>query len=538
MPSTYSPSLRLELMGAGDQAGNWGSTTNTNIGSLLEQAITGVGSISMSPSSATTLAIGTGTVDQARNAVLVLSGSLTASRDLIVPQVNKFYAVRNATTGSPSGFPIVVKTATGSGVTLANGLTQLMYCDGTNNVVVAATPPFDSTNGNLLLSGNITINKANPSVTLTKTATTGQTNTITGQANGLTRWEVILGDGENEAGSNAGSNLLIKNSNDAGTIIETPLAINRSTGTTTLKTLAVTGDSTFTGNATVTGALVPSSSFLRNRIINGQQQVDQRNNGASVSIPSSGGVYVTDRTIVGNNGPNSIAAQRSVGALGFQNAITIAGSASNIAASWIHRIEANNCFDMAGVSVTFSAYVWATSNRTVTPVVSTPNSFENFSAQTAGGSATWNVTTTPTRFSWTFTMPANAVNGAQILIEISSLFFAQSVSITGTQLELGTVATPFERRLFGQELSLCQRYYNKTYHVTYTPTASTPISGMIYYPYMRVQPVTTWVPAASTYNVFSFNVDFVRQSSARSVMVSDIAGAGEWSGDVISDAEL
>lgn len=149
MPSTYSPSLRLELMGAGDQSGNWGNTTNNNLGSLLEQAITGVGNITMLDAT-TTLTTGTGIVDQARNAVLVLSGTLTANQNLIVPTVNKFYAVRNATTG---GFSIVVKTSAGSGVTLANGLTQLMYCDGTN--VVLASPPMNAVTGDLAVAGNI-----------------------------------------------------------------------------------------------------------------------------------------------------------------------------------------------------------------------------------------------------------------------------------------------------------------------------------------------------------------------------------------------
>lgn len=151
MPSTYSPSLRLELMGAGDQAGNWGNTTNTNLGSLIEQAITGVGNITMLDAT-TTLVTGTGTVDQARNAVLVLGGSLTANRDLIVPSVNKFYAVRNATSG---GYSVVVKTSAGTGVTLANGFTQLMYCDGTN--VVLASVPINSTNSNVSVGGDLAV---------------------------------------------------------------------------------------------------------------------------------------------------------------------------------------------------------------------------------------------------------------------------------------------------------------------------------------------------------------------------------------------
>lgn len=151
MPSTYSPSLRLELMGAGDQAGNWGNTTNTNLGSLIEQAITGVASIAMADSNYT-LVNGNGIVDEARNAVLVMTGTLTATRSVIVPTSNKFYAVRNATTGSQS---ILVRTSAGTGVTLANGFTQLMYCDGTN--VVLASVPINSTNSNVSIAGTLAV---------------------------------------------------------------------------------------------------------------------------------------------------------------------------------------------------------------------------------------------------------------------------------------------------------------------------------------------------------------------------------------------
>ena len=151
MPSTYSPALRLELIGNGEQAANWGNTTNTNLGTLLEQAITGVGNIVMGDANYT-LINGNGVADEARNAVLVITGTLTATRNVIVPTSNKFYAVRNATTGSQS---IVVKTAAGTGVTLANGFTQLMYCDGTN--VVLASIPINATNGNVSVSGAASI---------------------------------------------------------------------------------------------------------------------------------------------------------------------------------------------------------------------------------------------------------------------------------------------------------------------------------------------------------------------------------------------
>lgn len=151
MPSTFSPALRLELIGNGEQAANWGNTTNTNLGTLLEQAITGVSTVTMTDANYT-LVSGNGVSDEARNAVLVIAGTLSATRDVIVPTSNKFYAVRNATTGGQS---ILVKTSGGTGVTLANGFTQLMYCDGTN--VVLASIPINSTNGNAAISGSLEV---------------------------------------------------------------------------------------------------------------------------------------------------------------------------------------------------------------------------------------------------------------------------------------------------------------------------------------------------------------------------------------------
>jgi hypothetical protein len=213
------------------------------------------------------------------------------------------------------------------------------------------------------------------------------------------------------------------------------------------------------GNATFAGTAAMASSFLRNRIINGAQSIDQRNNGASVTIGSAAAVYVTDRSGIFNGGSNAITAQRVAGPTGFQNALQVTGSASNVGVSWYQRIEANNTFDLASLSVTFSATLSSSASRNVVAAVSTPNSFENFASQTSGPSTTWAVTTTPTRFSFTFTMPANAINGAEMAIQLGTLLAGQTVTITGVQLEVGTVATPFERRQFGQELALCQRYY-------------------------------------------------------------------------------
>ena len=152
MPSTYSPNLRFELTATGEQSGTWGNTNNTNIGTLIEQAISGVASIAMLDADKTLVAAN-GASDEARNAVVTLTGTLTATRNVIVPTGTKAYTVRNSTTGGRS---IVVKTASGTGVTIANGDTAAVYCDGTNvvrggtsingatNAIRAATAAFDT----------------------------------------------------------------------------------------------------------------------------------------------------------------------------------------------------------------------------------------------------------------------------------------------------------------------------------------------------------------------------------------------------------
>ena len=130
MASTYSTRLRLELMGSGDQSGTWGTTTNTNLGTLIEAAIAGRAAVSMTDADYT-LTVANGTTDEARNMILNISGALTATRNVICPAVSKMYVVKNATTGSQS---IVLKTSAGTGVTIGNGLTALVFCDGTNVV--------------------------------------------------------------------------------------------------------------------------------------------------------------------------------------------------------------------------------------------------------------------------------------------------------------------------------------------------------------------------------------------------------------------
>lgn len=138
MAESYSTSLRLTLIGDGDLSGTWGDVTNSNLGTLLEQAITGFVSIVMTDQNYT-LKSYNGVTDEARAAVIVATGTNTTTRQIIAPLVPKLYIVNNQTTG---GYSITIGGSTGSVVTVPNGQSALVYCDGTsfyNGITVAAS---------------------------------------------------------------------------------------------------------------------------------------------------------------------------------------------------------------------------------------------------------------------------------------------------------------------------------------------------------------------------------------------------------------
>ena len=130
MASTYSPKLRFELIGAGEQAGLWGTTTNKNIGQLIEQAIAGVTTVELDGLSGNyTLTALDGTPDQSRSAVIKCTYAAAPASgpiNLIVPTQTKLYVVRN-----DCGQTITVKTsAQVGGVVILNGESTLVFCDG------------------------------------------------------------------------------------------------------------------------------------------------------------------------------------------------------------------------------------------------------------------------------------------------------------------------------------------------------------------------------------------------------------------------
>jgi len=138
MPSSFSTDLKLELMVTGENAGTWGTKTNTNL-NLLQQAIAGFQSISIAGGAQTTaLTMDNAAISNARNAVIKLTGTITGNQIVTVPSgIEKTYIVSNGTTGA---FTVEFKTASGTGPTFSTtdkGI-KILFADGTNIVDVNA----------------------------------------------------------------------------------------------------------------------------------------------------------------------------------------------------------------------------------------------------------------------------------------------------------------------------------------------------------------------------------------------------------------
>ena len=130
MSSTYSTNLAIELMGAGEQAGNWGSTTNTNLGTLIEQAISGYTTQAVVTGTDTTITIPSGATGVARNMFLELTGTGGASTNLIVPANKKLYFIFNNSTGA-----VTVKVSGQTGVSVPAAAKMVLVSNGTDIVV-------------------------------------------------------------------------------------------------------------------------------------------------------------------------------------------------------------------------------------------------------------------------------------------------------------------------------------------------------------------------------------------------------------------
>jgi hypothetical protein len=263
---------------------------------------------------------------------------------------------------------------------------------------------------------------------------------------------------------------------------------------------SVAGNTTLTLPATSSTLATQNALGVRNRIINGDMKIDQRNAGASVT--PANGAYLLDRYQVIRTQASKFSAPLVTDApVGFTNSMRITSlSAYSVVASDIfhvmQKIEGFNVYDLAwgtasAQSVTVS--FWAKSSLTGTFGGSLVNSAEDRSypfTYTISSANTWEYKTVTVAGDTTGTWLTN--NGIGIrchfTIGVGSNYTATAgawtagakfaptgatsvvgtsgatLYITGVQLEAGTTATPFEHRMYSQELAMCQRYYEKSWN--------------------------------------------------------------------------
>jgi hypothetical protein len=137
MATTYSSNLAIALQGTGDNPGTWGSITNGNLGTVLEESIVGKAAITFPSDSNYSISMVNGPATSPARCLylnVTSTGNLSAIRTLTVPNIQKTYIIKNATSGSPSGYSITVTSGAGTTVTVPNGSTMLLYVDGSTGV--------------------------------------------------------------------------------------------------------------------------------------------------------------------------------------------------------------------------------------------------------------------------------------------------------------------------------------------------------------------------------------------------------------------
>ena len=260
------------------------------------------------------------------------------------------------------------------------------------------------------------------------------------------------------------------------------------------------------GHVTVDGQQLPTAGALssRNRIINGDFRVDQRNDGSAVTSPSGGNAYVMDRWFIGrfNDTTGTFTCERSTTtADNFVNSakvtVTAAQSSvpSNAVYGFTHAVEGLNVGDLAfgtsaaqyvtlsfnvrsSVTGTFAGRLYNSANNRsyiFQYTISSANTFEYKTISIPGDtSGTWLTTNgigigisfdlgygtnfEGTANAWQAGEKVRASGNVRLINTNSATWF-----VTGVQLEVGEKATSFEHRSFGDELARCQRYYQNIY---------------------------------------------------------------------------
>jgi hypothetical protein len=269
-------------------------------------------------------------------------------------------------------------------------------------------------------------------------------------------------------------------------------------------------------DASLQGAAA-SPYVLKNRIINGAMEIDQRNAGASVTASVTNALtYTLDRFYYFASAASKFTVQQNAGSVtppvGFTNYLGITSSSAYSVLSGDtfligQRIEGFNTADLdfgTANAKTVTLSFWVRSSLTGTfggalingaanrnylfsYTISLANTWEQKTITIAGDtSGTWvtnNGTGIEVRFGLgsgaTFSGTAGSWGASNLVQPTGSVSVVGTNGatwyVTGVQLEQNTSATPFERRLYGQELNNCKRYYEKSYDYSVVPATTTNI---------------------------------------------------------------
>ncbi len=304
--------------------------------------------------------------------------------------------------------------------------------------------------------------------------------------------------------------------------------------TATASTTQSTGDSS-TNIATTAFVQNSRLPMFRNKLINGAMAIDQRNAGAAQTITAAAALaYTVDRWYAYCTGAN-VTGQRVAGSGTSQYRYRFTGAASVTAIGFAQRIEAINCYDLNNATATLSVDLANSVLTTVTWTAYYANSDDTFGTlasptKTQIATGTFTVTSTVTNYSTQISIPSAATTGIEILFTVGAQT-SGTWTIGNVQLESGSVATPFERRLVATELHLCQRYCAKVGDNFYGMTEGANyvvISGQ--YPVqMRVAPTAVTI-SGGTLTFRYMGTDRTVTSPTLSYYSGDTSGFWVWVG--------
>jgi hypothetical protein len=286
-------------------------------------------------------------------------------------------------------------------------------------------------------------------------------------------------------------------------------------------------------NAVLYGVAAPANSMgFRNRLINANMAIAQRAASATVTagtaVPTaSTGYPAVDRFFVYSTGANVTAAQVA-GAGNTQYRMQITGAAGVTAIGVGQRIEEQNSYDLAGGNAILSVDLANSLLTTVTWTASYATTADTFGAigaptKTQIATGTFTVNSTVTNYTAPIAIPAAATTGIEILLTVGAQT-SGTWTIGNMQLEAGSVATPFERRDYGRELIMCQRYFEKIPNLEGSSVPSGQTSRLVYGFKVTKRASPTVTLGASSVGIVIASTEAVQLSSST-------AGAGPYFGD-------